>query len=272
MASLAHQDIRQLGGRRSVLHLQKQDHIRLDGLLERLGSLPAGEQGPVLRKIYRLVFPHAFAEESVLWPTLRRVLPDGQRLTLRVELEHQEINELVSRLEALDLYSAERRKVLEHVIKLLRQDVRDEEDLLLPRLQEKLTTHQLRLLGLAWAAVRSVAPTRAHPIVARRPPGNVLAALPLTLIDRSRDGVDALLDHGAGPVEKPLQALGSALARAARAVEALPGMQSGEDPRTRIRSAPPMAQLAAGALIAVAASGLVAAVMHRRRIAGAVPR
>ncbi|MFD3444061.1 hemerythrin domain-containing protein [Microbacteriaceae bacterium 4G12] len=59
------------------------------------------DQERVLLRIYRLVFPHAFAEESVLWPVMRRTLPDGQELTLEVEREHQEVNELVTRLERI---------------------------------------------------------------------------------------------------------------------------------------------------------------------------
>jgi hypothetical protein len=34
-------------------------------------------------------------------------------------------------------------------------------------------------------------PTRPHPVVSRRPPGNALAAVPLTLLDRGRDALDS---------------------------------------------------------------------------------
>ncbi len=91
MKSLAEQTVAELGGHKSVLSRQKRDHVELDRLLHRLSEVTPPEQGPVLRSIYRLVFPHAFAEESVLWPVVRRVLPDGHDLTLQVELEHQEI-------------------------------------------------------------------------------------------------------------------------------------------------------------------------------------
>lgn len=180
-----------------------------------------------------VVFPHAFAEEAVLWPALRRVLPDGDELTLRVEVEHQQINELVVRLEALEPGSVDRRTVLDRIVALLREDVRDEEDVLLPRLQQAMTPRQLRVLGVAWEAVRRIAPTRAHPIVARRPPGNVISALPLSLLDRWRDRVDqARFRRGIAPAPR-LEMLSAGLARAARTVERLPGMRRGEHPATR---------------------------------------
>jgi hypothetical protein len=109
--------------------------------------------------------------------------------------------------------------------------------------------------------VRRIAPTRAHPIVARRPPGNVLAALPLALLDRCRDAVDALRIGAAGPAAAPLRALGSTLARASHAVERLPGMRSGEDPATRIGRS----STAAVPATVVAAAAAFALIRRRRR-------
>ena len=232
LPSLAAQSIDQLGGPSSVLARQKQDHVELDHLLRRLGEVLPVEQGKVLLDIYRLVFPHAFAEETVLWPVIRKVLPDGEALTLKVEREHQEINELVTRLEFMEAGEPERQNVLDRVVGLLRQDVRDEEDTLLPRLQNKLPTSQLQLLGTAWELVRQIAPTRAHPIVSRRPPGNVVSALPLSAIDRARDLVDSALNNGPEAAAPPLRTLNSALAMLAHGVERLPGMQLGEAPST----------------------------------------
>ncbi len=230
--SLADQDVRELGGRLSVLTRQKQDHVRLDELLHALGATPPAEQDAVLRRIYRLVFPHAFAEESVLWPVLRRALPDGPALTVQIEQEHQEVNELVTRLEQLPVDAVERQAVLDRLVEVLREDVRDEEDQLLPELQERVPAARLRALGLAWEAVRRVAPTRAHPVVARRPPGNLVAAVPLAVLDRARDAVDTVLQSGPDRGRTALERVSRALTRAAHAVEHAPLMRRGEDPST----------------------------------------
>ena len=230
--SLADQTTAELGGRTSVLARQQADHVELDRLLHELGRTAPDAQGLVLRRIYRLVFPHAFAEESVLWPVLRRVLPDGEELTLQVEQEHQEVNELVTRLERLDPADPERRTVLDRLTDVLREDVRDEEDLLLPRLQARVQPARLRRLGVAWEVVRRVAPTRPHPVVARRPPGNVLAALPLSVVDRARDRTDAALQRGTPPERPGLVHLSRALTALAHRLEHLPPFRSGEDPST----------------------------------------
>lgn len=132
----------------------------------------------MLNDLCRRVFPHAFAEEAVLWPALRRRLADGEQLTLEVEKEHQAINELFTSLKKLDVDSPEHHRLFDEIVHLLREDVRDEEDVLLPRLQQACTREDLIRLGTYWQAVRSTAPTRPHPVVARRPPGNALSALP----------------------------------------------------------------------------------------------
>lgn len=233
MPSLAHQSTQQLGGPWSVLTRQKRDHQRLDALLGELDAADATRQDDVLRRLYRLVFAHAFAEEAALWPVLRRVLPDGQELTVQVEQEHQQVNELVTCIEQTTAGSPERLPLLEQLARVLREDVRDEEDILLPRLQKRLTGRKLRALGVAWESVRTIAPTRAHPVVARRPPGNVVAALPLTVVDRMRDRIDRRLQRGS--TVPGLERSSVALTRIAHLVEHLPPLTRGEDPSMRSR-------------------------------------
>ncbi|WP_280494578.1 hemerythrin domain-containing protein [Nocardia asiatica] len=231
--SLADQTEAELGGPRSVLSLQRRDHQVLDALLVRIGDSAGDARREALTALCRLVFPHAFAEEAVLWPLVRRVLPDGEELTLRVEQEHQEINQLFTELESLEDDSLDHRRLFGRIEALLRQDVRDEEDVLLPKLQEALDAQTLRRLGWAWLAVRVTAPTRPHPTVARRLPGNALAAVPLAPLDRSRDRLDRAARRAPGRWSAGCAHVSRALALAAGAVEQLPPLRRGEHPSTR---------------------------------------
>ncbi|WP_448626656.1 hemerythrin domain-containing protein [Geodermatophilus sp. URMC 64] len=230
--SIAGQTTEELGGPGSVLARQRRDHEDLDRLLEELDGTTGTAQEEVLQRIDRLVFSHAFAEETVLWPVLRRVLPDGDQLTLRVEEEHQEVNELVTALERDGLDDPRRPERLARLAAVLREDVRDEEDVLLPRLQEKLGDDELRRLGRQWELVRRVAPTRPHPTVSRRPPGNALSALPLSLLDRTRDLVDAGARRAPGALAPAARAVSTGLAAVAGLVEQLPPARRGDEPPT----------------------------------------
>ncbi|MEU6682944.1 hemerythrin domain-containing protein [Streptomyces sp. NPDC046832] len=184
------QSVDQMGGPGSVLARQRRDHAEMDRLMDRYRALEDGtERERVLKQVVQLVFSHAFAEETVLWPAVRRAVADGEELTSRVEEEHQEINDLVTDIERLEPGTAEREERVTQVFALIRQDIRDEEDLVLPRLQEALDAARLRRLGAAWETVRRSAPTHPHPVVPRRPPGNAVLGVPLSLYDRLRDGL-----------------------------------------------------------------------------------
>ena len=232
MRSLADQTVEQLGGRRSILHRQKQDHVRLDAMLERLPDTSGEGREQLLHRICRLVFTHAFAEEAVLWPALRRSLDDGEELTAQVEREHQEITELVARLEQAPP-GPESASLMDRSVAVLRQDVRDEEDLLLPRLQEAVDNRTLRRLGVSWEIVRKTAPTRTtHPIVSRRPPGQTLSALPLSVTDRLRDGLDYAARHMPQPAPPALVSASNLVGALARRIEQLPPLRRGERQET----------------------------------------
>jgi hemerythrin superfamily protein len=230
--SIADQSVEELGGPGSVLVRQRRDHIQLDRLLRELDGTTGREQEEVLTRIDRLVFSHAFAEESVLWPVMRRVLPDGEELTLRIEEEHQEVNELVSELETLGHDDPRREQRLSRLVEVLNEDVRDEEDVLFPRLQERLDPHELRALGRRWDLVRRISPTRPHPMVSRRPPGNALSALPLTVLDRSRDVVDAVVRRVPARLAPVGQVVSRGLAGIAGLVERTPPARRGDRPPT----------------------------------------
>jgi hemerythrin superfamily protein len=230
--SIADQTVEELGGPGSVLVRQRRDHEELDRLLHELDGTTGREQERVLRRIDQLVFSHAFAEETVLWPVLRRVLPDGDALTLQVEEEHQEVNELVTEIETLAHDDPRRAERLSRLVEVLREDVRDEEDVLFPRLQQALDAAALRRLGLQWEVARRVSPTRPHPTVSRRPPGNALSGLPLSLLDRTRDLVDAGVQHAPAQVAPAGEALSSALAAVAGWVERVPVARRGDRPPT----------------------------------------
>lgn len=113
------------------------------------------------------------------------------------------------------------------MVRLLRQDVRDEEDRL-----RGVDQRTLVQLDWAWLAVRNVSPTRPHPVVARRPSGNALAATPLTILDRTRDRLDRVSRRSSGQLSHLTHKASMVLARVAGNVEQVPPFTRGEDPTT----------------------------------------
>jgi len=120
VATIADQSLERLGGRTSILARQRADHARLDRLMARARTTV--QEGGIahqvaLRAVARLVFTHAFAEESVLFPAARRVLPEGDPLTLRIETDHQEVDELVARLDRSSWSDPGHRELMERTFR-----------------------------------------------------------------------------------------------------------------------------------------------------------
>jgi hypothetical protein len=59
------------------------------------GAAEEGARPALWKELTQLVFSHAFAEETVLWPAVRRLVPEGETLTGEVEVEHRQINDLL---------------------------------------------------------------------------------------------------------------------------------------------------------------------------------
>ncbi|WP_309124961.1 hypothetical protein [Kocuria sp.] len=132
----------------------------------------------MLTRLWRLVFTHAYAEGTVVRPAIRAVSTDGKELTLHIEQGHQKLSELTAALERTDPGEPGRAEMITELAAELRLDIREEEYVLLSRLRAGADDRRLRQLGAAWVVVRHTAPTRPHVAVSRRPPGNVIAALP----------------------------------------------------------------------------------------------
>jgi hypothetical protein len=71
----------------------------------------------------------------------------------------------------------------------IRHHIEDEEQNLLPRLQEACSQEQLEDLGKKVLRAKKMAPTRPHPSSPDKPPANKLLAPGAGLVDRLRDAL-----------------------------------------------------------------------------------
>lgn len=193
-APVPRQSLEERGGPASILARQSDDHAVLHRLMRQYEAAPDDEaRGRIVADLAQRALRHAFAEETVLFPACRRHLPGhGDELTAHIEGEHQQINELLEELQDADPTQPGYDQRVQRTFALISSDAREEEDVLLPRLQSVVDDDELRAIGDAWEAARVAAPTRPHPRVPRRPPGNALAAVPLAISDRVKDGLNRL--------------------------------------------------------------------------------
>ena len=142
--------------------------------------------------IIRELSIHAAIEEQVLYPAMRKALPDGETLVQEAIDEHQQVKETLAAIERADT-PTERDPLLTRLIGNVRHHVEEEETELFPKLRASITVSELRDLGGKLASAKKLAPTHPHPKAPEHASGQ-----PRRRCRRRRDG------QGAGRAEAKL--------------------------------------------------------------------
>ncbi len=175
-------------GGRSILALLGEEHRQLADLYSLLAAAAptAGDERlqTLTDVLIATLVRHLTAEEQYLYPTVRAVLPDGQRLA-DIEVEADEaIGYALRRLAAgpsSDL------RGLEEIEPALRLHISRCESRLFPRLREVLDETELIRLGNRVEIAEEAAPTRPHPGTPSTPPWNKLVDPVVGVVDKVRD-------------------------------------------------------------------------------------
>jgi hemerythrin-like domain-containing protein len=159
-------------------------------VLELLGRAQAGEAGAdsdAVDEAVRLLSTHAAAEEMVLYPAARDLVPAGSVMVGGHLEEHGLVKGLLATIERSS--GPDRVVLVGSVLAYVRHHARHEEQVLLPALQRHASDEQLADIGRAFTRAKAAAPTHPHPHAPNQPPGIFPAGAAAALIDRVRDAV-----------------------------------------------------------------------------------
>jgi hemerythrin superfamily protein len=132
---------------------------------------------------------HSVAEEMYMYPAARRMLPDGDKVADHELEEHAEVERALKDLEGVDATDPAFDELLGTLIADVRHHIQDEEQVLLPRLQEACSIDELEELGRMVVRAKASAPTRPHPSSPDKPPANMILGPGVGMIDRLRDAL-----------------------------------------------------------------------------------
>ncbi|MFG1883547.1 hemerythrin domain-containing protein [Micromonospora sp. NPDC049102] len=132
---------------------------------------------------------HAVAEEAYVYPTARKVLPDGDQIAEHEIAEHADAERTMKDLESVDPSDPRFDELLAHLTSTIRHHVQDEESDLFPRLRAATAQEEMVELAGKVTAFKKIAPTRPHPSAPDHPPANKLLAPGTRIIDRMRDAL-----------------------------------------------------------------------------------
>ncbi|MGC9669158.1 hemerythrin domain-containing protein [Planosporangium sp. 12N6] len=153
------------------------------------GSLSAERRRQLVDAVVAELVRHTVAEEQYLYPTVRRVVPDGDRIAEHEIRDHAEAERDMKTLERLDATDPDFEFVLTKLMAEMRQHLLEEEVELFPRLRAGADPSELRELARKAQAVKKIAPTRPHPAMPDVQPVNKLLVPALGLVDRIRDAL-----------------------------------------------------------------------------------
>jgi hemerythrin superfamily protein len=132
---------------------------------------------------------HEVAEEEILYPEVRKALPQGDQLADERIKEQSEAEELLAQMEKSgtndQAFMAQlqklRREVLAHA--------ENEETLVFAPLGSALDEDRRQQMGSRYQKAKAAAPTHPHPNAPDTPPGNMALGPVAALIDRARDAI-----------------------------------------------------------------------------------
>lgn len=171
-----------------VIDILTTDHREAMALIQDIRRTSAqDEQRDLADVLIAEIVRHSVAEETVVYPAVRRFLSHGDETTEHDLREHQEIERTLKDLEAADPAQGSFIATVERLEVVLAHHVQDEESEQFPALRERIPAEALVDMGQQVEQLKKVAPTRPHPSAPDSPLFHLLAGPGVGLVDRLRD-------------------------------------------------------------------------------------
>ncbi len=170
-----------------ILTIDHREALDLIGEIRSGGS--AQQQRDLADVLIAELVRHSVAEETVVYPVMRRTLPDGDSAVEHDLKEHAELEHLLSDLAAADPAEGSFVTCVEELQSQLEHHIEDEESGQFPALRENVADDELRQMADGVEAIKAVAPTRPHPDAPDNPLFHLTVGPGVGMVDRLRDAL-----------------------------------------------------------------------------------
>jgi len=148
----------------------------------------AEAQGRWARQLTWEIARHAVGEEIVVYPLMEKHLGErGKELADHDRAEHQNVKELLYKLESLTSGSQEYDQIIEKMMKSLHHHNDDEELKDLPLLEPAIGEEASKNAALSFKNTKKFVPTRSHPSAPNKPPFETFVGFLTAPIDKLKD-------------------------------------------------------------------------------------
>jgi hemerythrin superfamily protein len=173
---------------RDVIEILTSDHREMVELLGQVEQSSDPERRRDLTDtVIAEVMRHAVAEEMYVYPAIEEHVPGGTEQVEHDKREHDEIVQLMKRMEDTDAASPAFMQMVGELEGMLRHHANDEESEQFPQLRAHIPSERLVTLGEQVQTAKKLAPTRPHPSAPHSELFHKTIGPGIGMIDRLRD-------------------------------------------------------------------------------------
>jgi hemerythrin superfamily protein len=171
-----------------VVDILTADHREMLELLSQIEQTPdAGQRRDLADTVIAEVMRHAVAEEMFVYPAIKEHVPNGAKEVEHDKQEHDEIVQLMKRMEDVDASDPTFMELVRQLEAQLRHHANDEESDQFPQLRAHIPGEKLVDLGEKVQNAKKLAPTRPHPHAPHSELFHKTVGPGVGMIDRLRD-------------------------------------------------------------------------------------
>jgi Hemerythrin HHE cation binding domain len=174
---------------RNVVDVIAEQHRTLTALCDRLTAAGDAERRRIAEVVVAALSRHLSAEEQYLYPAVRRVVPDGDRIADRQLAEDHDLLVTLRRLDGVRPDDPAFDGLAADVSAAVRRHVAADAAELLPLLTQMAPVEDLIRIGNRVELAEEAAPTRPHPSTPSRPPWNKVVDPVVAVVDKARDAL-----------------------------------------------------------------------------------
>ncbi|MFG2040687.1 DUF2795 domain-containing protein [Dactylosporangium sp. NPDC048998] len=186
-------DVKQAIGKatqqRDVVEILIAQHTEIKELFARVSSAQGARKEELFHDLVRLLAVHENAEEVVVHPAARDMIPNGGKVVNERLQEEADAKRALADLYDLGVDHRDFDRRLGVLADSVVAHATQEEQQEFAQLRKHADTERLRLLAGAFEAAQSIAPTRPHPAAGESAIVNLLVGPPTAVFDKVRDAM-----------------------------------------------------------------------------------
>lgn len=179
-----------ISDRQDVVDFLMADHLAMLELIQEIKQATnADARRDTADTVIAEIVRHSAAEEMHVYPAMKQYLPNGAEEVQHDEQEHDELEEVMKRLEDVPADDGRFMQIIDELEAHLRHHVSDEEDEQFPKLREHIPAEHLQDLGVKVEKAKRMAPTRPHPDAPDSELFHKTIGAGVGMVDRLRDAL-----------------------------------------------------------------------------------